>query len=168
MAGGKAAAKKLELAERRQTALSLRKSGASFRAIAAHISTIPGNEGYSEGRAHADVSACLKEINEKTSLDTEEYRSLELERLDTAQLAIAKKVQAGDLGAIDRWLRLSERRSKLLGLDAPVKVDIAEHVQTELEAFLDSLETLLPSETYRQVLTVVTAAQTHAAAASRN
>jgi len=168
MAGGKAAAKKLELAERRQTALSLRKSGASFRAIAAHISTIPGNEGYSEGRAHADVSACLKEINEKTSLDTEEYRSLELERLDTAQLAIAKKVQAGDLGSIDRWLRISERRAALLGLDSPVRLKIEQGVEAELSAFLNSLESCLPTEIYQQVLTAVATVETRAATASRN
>ena len=37
MAGGKAPAAKIALIERQQTALSLRKSGASYRAIAAHI-----------------------------------------------------------------------------------------------------------------------------------
>ena len=79
---GRAASQKIALAERQQTALSLRKSGASYRAIAAHISALPGNEKYSEGLAHHDVSTCLKALNEKTSLDTEAYRSLELERLD--------------------------------------------------------------------------------------
>jgi len=168
MAGGKVAAKKVSIAERQQTALSLRKSGASFRAIAAHISTIPGNEKYSEGRAHADVTACLKALNEKTSLDTEEYRSLELERLDTAQLAIAKKVQSGDLGSIDRWLRISERRSALLGLDAPVRLKIEQGVEAELSAFLNSLESVLPSEIYQQVLTAIATVETRAGAAANN
>ena len=168
MAGGKVAAKKVSIAERQQTALSLRKSGASFRAIAAHISTIPGNEKYSEGRAHADVTACLKALNEKTSLDTEEYRSLELERLDTAQLAIAKKVQAGDLGSIDRWLRISERRSALLGLDAPVRLKIEQGIEAELSAFLNSLESVLPSEIYQQVLTAIATVETRVGAAANN
>jgi len=168
MAGGKVAAKKVSIAERQQTALSLRKSGASFRAIASHISTLPGNEKYSEGRAHADVTACLKALNEKTSLDTEEYRSLELERLDTAQLAIAKKVQSGDLGSIDRWLRISERRAALLGLDAPVRLKIEQGVEAELSAFLNSLESVLPTEIYQQVLTAIATVETRAATAANN
>lgn len=168
MAGGKAAAAKLAIIERRQTALSLRKSGASFRAIASHISLLPGNEKYSEGQAHADVTACLKVINEKTSLDTEAYRSLELERLDTAQLAIAKKVQAGDLGSIDRWLRISERRSALLGLDAPVRLKIEQGVEAELSAFLNSIESVLPTEIYQQVLTAISTVETRAATAASN
>lgn len=168
MAGGKVAAKKVSIAERQQTALSLRKSGASFRAIAAHIAALPGNEKYSEGRAHADVTACLKALNEKTSLDTEAYRSLELERLDTAQLAIAKKVQSGDLGSIDRWLRISERRAALLGLDAPVRLKIEQGVEAELSAFLNSLESVLPSETYQQVLTAIATVETRAGAATNN
>jgi len=168
MAGGKVAAKKVSIAERQQTALSLRKSGASFRAIASHISTLPGNEKYSEGRAHADVTACLKALNEKTSLDTEEYRSLELERLDTAQLAIAKKVQSGDLGSIDRWLRISERRAALLGLDAPVRLKIEQGVEAELSAFLNSLESVLPTEIYQQVLTAIATVETRVGAAANN
>ena len=168
MAGGKVASKKVAIAERQQIALSLRKSGASFRAIAAHIAAAPGNEKYDERRAHADVTACLKVINEKTALDTEAYRSLELERLDTAQLAIAKKVQSGDLGSIDRWLRISERRSALLGLDAPVRLKIEQGVEAELSAFLNSLESVLPTEIYQQVLTAIAIVETRAGAAANN
>lgn len=164
----RAAAKKIALTERQQTALSLRKSGASFRAIASHISLLPGNEKYSEGLAHADVAACLKAINASTSLDTEEYRSLELERLDTAQLAIASKVQSGDLGSIDRWLRISERRSALLGLDAPIRLKIEQGVEAELTNFLNSLESVLPTEIYRQVLNAVATVETRAATAANN
>jgi len=164
----RAAAKKIALAERQQTALSLRKSGATYRAIAAHIALLPGNERYSEGLAHADIAACLKAINEKTSLDTEEYRALELERLDTAQLAIASKVQSGDLGSIDRWLRISERRSALLGLDAPIRLKIEQGVEAELNAFLNSLESVLPTEIYKQVLTAIAAVENRAGAAANN
>ena len=168
MAGGKAAAKKVSIIERRQTALSLRKSGASYRAIASHISLSPGNEKYSEGQAHADVTACLKALVSQTGLDTEEYRALELERLDTAQLAIAKKVQAGDLQAIDRWLRISERRSALLGLDAPIQLKVEQQLQIELSAFLNSLENVLPTEIYKQVLNAIATVETRAATAANN
>ena len=33
--------------------------------------------------------------------------------------ALASRVKAGDIHAIDRWIRLSESRRRLLGLDAP-------------------------------------------------
>ena len=164
----RAAAKKIALTERQKTAIALRKSGASYRAIAAHIAALPGNEKYSEGLAHADVTACLKALVSQTSLDTEEYRSLELERLDTAQLAIAKKVQAGDLQAIDRWLRISERRSALLGLDAPIQLKVEQQLQIELSAFLNSLESALPTEIYKQVLNAIASLDSRAATAANN
>jgi hypothetical protein len=37
--------------------------------------------------------------------------------LDMATVAISPLVEEGNLKAIDRWLRISERRCRLLGLD---------------------------------------------------
>lgn len=51
-----------------------------------------------------------------------EQRQVELQRLDVALQAVWEKVLAGDLFAIDRYLKIAERRSKLLGLDAPTKL----------------------------------------------
>jgi hypothetical protein len=42
--------------------------------------------------------------------------------------AIWDKAKGGNLGAIREVIRISERRSKLLGLDAPVRVDVAEGI----------------------------------------
>ena len=167
-------AQKIALAERQQTALSLRKSGASYRAIAAHIAAQTDATGallhskYSEGLAYRDIATCLKALVSQTSLDTEEYRSLELERLDTAQLAIASKVQSGDLGSIDRWLRISERRSALLGLNEPVRLKIEQGLESELTNFLNSLESVLPTEIYQQVLNAIALVETRAATAASN
>jgi hypothetical protein len=44
---------------------------------------------------------------------------LELDRMDAALKAIWPSVQDGNLQAMDRWLKLSAERRKLLGLDAP-------------------------------------------------
>jgi predicted transcriptional regulator len=44
---------------------------------------------------------------------------LEVDRLDVMLKAVWPGVQAGDLGSIDRAVKLLERRSKMLGLDAP-------------------------------------------------
>ena len=154
-------AQKIALAERQQTALSLRKSGASYRAIAAHIAAQTDATGallhpkYSEGLAYRDIATCLKALVSQTSLAAEEYRSLELERLDTAQLAIAKLVQSGNLQAIDRWLRISERRSALLGLDAPIQLKVEQQLQIELNRVLDNLESALPVHLFDQVLGVL-------------
>jgi hypothetical protein len=44
---------------------------------------------------------------------------LELDRMDAALKAIWPSVQDGNLQAMDRWLKLSAERRKMLGLDAP-------------------------------------------------
>jgi hypothetical protein len=50
-----------------------------------------------------------------------ELRQMELARLDEIQLKLWDK--RGDPRAADTLLRLFERRSKLMGLDAPVKIE---------------------------------------------
>lgn len=54
----------------------------------------------------------------------EEFRELELRRLDHAQKAIWQRVTAGNDWAIDRFLAIVDRRIKLLGLEAPAKADV--------------------------------------------
>jgi len=59
---------------------------------------------------------------ETAAIETaEEIRRLELERLDAMLFAIGPEVRKGSYGAIDRALKIMERRARLLGLDAPVK-----------------------------------------------
>jgi hypothetical protein len=104
-------------AERRVQALILRKAGASYRAIAAQL-------GVSPKQAYCDVTHELDKIYKQASELAEQVRTLELERLDGMLLAISKQVSNGSLGAIDRSLRIMERRAKLLGLDAPSKSEL--------------------------------------------
>lgn len=138
MAGGKASEKKIKLAERRQRAIALRKSGATFRAIAAVIvKDFPDFPNYTESMAAKDVRYMLDEINEQALEDAEALRRLESERLDMATLAIARQVQAGDLQAIDRWIKLVETRAKLWGLnlpptDRPTNQETATAIELEL------------------------------------
>jgi hypothetical protein len=102
-----------EVAERWAKALSLRKAGASYDQIARQL-------GYADasGAYLAVQKALLATIQEPA----DELRQMEIERLDMICLAIVAEVKKGHLGAIDRWLKVSERRAKLLGLDAPQKV----------------------------------------------
>ena len=48
-------------------------------------------------------------------------RDLEAARLDAMLLPLWRRVQQGDERAVDRALKIMERRARLLGLDAPSK-----------------------------------------------
>lgn len=99
--------------ERQRQALELRKAGVSYTVIADKL-------GYRSGSgAHAAVGAALKKTLQEPADD---LRTLELERLDVAHLAIWQQVRSGNQGAIDRYLKIAERRAKLLGLDAPQRI----------------------------------------------
>lgn len=133
MANGKATDQTIiNAAERRHQALELRKQGQSYRAIAAALTV-------SVATAHADIQQALGELAELEHESAAEYRTMELERLDTLAveawrvLSVTHPLVSGGkvlngyaddgpkLGAIDRLLRISESRRKLLGLDAPTK-----------------------------------------------
>jgi hypothetical protein len=150
MAGGKNSQHKTEIAEKKQKCLELRKCGGSFRSIAEQ-------QGLSLGLVHKYVSDALSEINELTAQDAEQLRELELQRLDTAQLAIAKLVRQGHLGAVDRWLRISERRSKLLGLDAPIQQQVKLQTEKQLTQTLDVLQKRMNPDAFEQLITALTA-----------
>jgi hypothetical protein len=120
MAGGKASAAKVKLAERRQRAMELRKAGATFRAIAEMVANeFAEFPKYNPSMAAKDVRYLLDELNAQALEDAETMRRMETERLDLATLAIAMQVQAGNLQAIDRWIKLSDARAKLWGLYLP-------------------------------------------------
>ena len=109
--------------ERQQLALDYRKAGLTYRAIAAKIRET-GLSKYSETLAHRDVKDQLAVISTKLSSSAEELRSLELARLDSCWSTLWRSIGQGDTKAITAAVRISERRSKLLGLDAPIEVKI--------------------------------------------
>ena len=80
-------------AERRVKALELRKSGASYRLIGAQL-------GVSEKTAHQDVRQALASLAELEQSTADEYRAMELMRLDMAALGIAQKLRYGDPAVI--------------------------------------------------------------------
>lgn len=127
-----ASAVKLKAIELEIQALELRKAGATFRQIGAKL-------GCSGRGAHKAVMRALSKLIAERDRFTEELRELELQRIDQATLALARQVQSGNLGAVDRWIKLSETRRKLLGLDMPAKLQITEGdldaaIQAELAA----------------------------------
>ena len=104
-------------AQRRVQALELRKAGYTYEQIGVAL-------GISSQAAYKHVVKALGVINEKLSEATEELRTLEVQRLDRLFEVMYKKAEKGDMNAIDRCVRLMERRAKLLGLDAPAKQEI--------------------------------------------
>lgn len=148
----------LEGAERDAEACRLRTTGLSYRAISDQL-------GYG-GATHArdGVERALAAV---VAEPAEQLRTLELERLDALQAeawAVMTRehltvsggkivmvegpdgVEAplGDdapvLKAIDRIVKLMERRAKLLGLDAPTRLSVdAETLGREIGELLDAL-----------------------------
>lgn len=115
--GKKSAAREIAAEERRGKALDLRRSGASLRRIAMQL-------GVSHEQIRLDIQSALAEAIKENVNNAETLRTMEIERLDDMLLRIAPQINNGHLGAIDRALRISEQRSKLLGLYAPVKQEI--------------------------------------------
>lgn len=130
--------KSLESAERDREACRLRARGASYEAIAEQL-------GYGDAsHARRAVNACLVAVQAE---GVEELRAVQnyqldvltqtvievLERRHLVISASGKVVEHGDttitddgpvLAAVDRLLKIMERRAKLNGLDAPQSMEV--------------------------------------------
>lgn len=103
-------ARAAEHAEQQRKALELRKAGASYDQIASQLKV-------------SNRSVAWKLV--KTAIDdiirepAEEVLQLELARLDAMLLGVWTDAKGGNAAAIDRALRIMDRRASYLGLDAP-------------------------------------------------
>ena len=77
------------------------------------------------------IKSALKKLTKEMKGAAEEIRCLELSRLDEMQTAIWQDCMDGKLTAIDRVLKIMERRSKLVGLDAPERLNIKTDIKIE-------------------------------------
>ena len=111
----KTAGQRISAAEKRKTSVQLREAGLTFKEIANQV-------GVSTARAHQYVEQELDQLNQKASESAETLRRLEAERLDRATTGIWAHVKRGDYKAIDRLIKIMERRARLFGLDGPTKV----------------------------------------------
>lgn len=141
---GTPTAKRAAVALRRTEAIAMRNNGHTWDEIAEAL-------GYSDaGAACKDVTRALDAYLAQQSAAVEELRARELAELDAIRDKVVEVMnsrhlvvqggkvvrdsvdgEAGEpledtgpvLAAVDRLIRIGERRAKLLGLDAPVKVD---------------------------------------------
>jgi hypothetical protein len=107
--------KAIDVVEKRVKALEYRKGGLSFRVIAERV-------GYKDASgAYRAVKAALLDTLQEPA---DELRQMECARLDQLISAMWPQAIKGSTWHVDRVLSIMERRSRLLGLDAPVKREI--------------------------------------------
>lgn len=97
----------------------------------AHAMKLSVETVYRERRAALERIAPLRDQAQ------EELREVELQRLDRLQRAHWQNAIDGQVGASKIVLACIDRRAKMLGLDAPVKVDA--RVRSELDAQIEAL-----------------------------
>jgi Flp pilus assembly secretin CpaC len=103
-------------AARRQKALDLRIAGVRYRQIGAQL-------GVSYQTAYRDVQTALGELATLQAGKAERLRELEVERCDKLQMALWPKARSGDEKVVRALIAVMDRRAKLLGLDAPTKLE---------------------------------------------
>lgn len=109
-------ARSLLRVERQRQILELRKGGASYDQIA----KATGLAGRSSARREFQLA--LQKVIEEPA---KEVLALELSRLDSLVLALWQQAKTGNVAAIDRVLKIMERRASYLGLDAPKKTELS-------------------------------------------
>ena len=101
--------------ERQRQALELRQAGLSFQRIADEL-------GY---RSRSGAYMAIKAIVEEVDADAvDDYRRLNMPRLNTLLGGIWQPARAGDIGAVNSAVRLISEMNKMLGVHAPVAVTI--------------------------------------------
>lgn len=128
--------------ERQVKALELRRMGKGYAEIARTL-------GIGKSQAHRLVQAGLSDARDQIRAEANDLRAEEISRLDAMLAGLWPDARKGHQGAVDRVLRIMERRSKLLGLDAPVRLAHggdtdgppiqAEHVHTLSDADLERM-----------------------------
>jgi hypothetical protein len=116
MARGKPA-ERGKILERQLQALELRKAGFTYRAIGDKL-------GVDHTTVYKDIQHELQRLAEQQRDSADELRQLELERLDMLLKGLEPMASVGNPGAVNSYLKVMERRAKLLGLDAPVRQEV--------------------------------------------
>jgi hypothetical protein len=124
-----------EVAERRAKAVQLRIAGASLPEIAEALN-YGGNTPESRRAAvSVDLARAFKAAQEAQRLSIDEWRELELTRLDRVQRGLWAAAVSGDTKAVNALLQvMAARRKYIPGLEAPTQVDatITETTQEDI------------------------------------
>lgn len=102
--------------KRRADALELRVAGATYEQMAAKL-------GVTRESCRQAVIAAVADLEAVCAERATEVRELELRRLDAMLLGLWDRARRGEVRAVDAVLRIQDRRAKLLGLDAAMRID---------------------------------------------
>jgi hypothetical protein len=129
----------VEMLQRESEIVELRTEGFVWREIAQRVNMSTAGVAKAYDRALTRVVA--------PSL--ERHRTTELDRLDTLQRVYWQPAINGNLRAADFVLRVIEKRAKLLGLDAPIKIqtEVVTYDGTDLDAEVERYARLIESGT---------------------
>lgn len=94
----------------------------------------------------------------RTSDTLEEARQLEVARLDDLYGKLHETIGVfPDPKTVTTMLRISERRAALMGLDAPIQIEVKQQVTEEIKLFMNIMRTGLDSTTFQSVMKAVRA-----------
>lgn len=117
-------------------ALELRMAGATFAAIAQTL-------GYSDRRsAHRAVERAMAAEVDAIAPDREAFTRMHVMRTERLIRAHWTKAVAGDAQSTETIRRLLERQARLLGLDKPVRFEVTDAMDAEIEGLLAEMERL--------------------------
>lgn len=118
MGGNPVGHSKAELAmvsERRAKAIQMRIAKIDYQTIADRL-------GYPDRQSVCrDISRALQRHRAEEDRSIDMYREQELAGLDRLQAAVWDRAISGELEAIDRCIRISQSRCRILGLNAPTE-----------------------------------------------
>lgn len=128
-------------AERDAKAVELRRAGMSWDAIARTL-------GFSDsGHAHRAFRQFMVNYPKE---DVEELRQLELDRLDAMQHAIWPRVldseDSNQHWAMDRALKIQDQRSRLMGLNKPVRQEVTVLTESTVDTAIAALKEQLAAQ----------------------
>jgi len=126
------APKQVQARIREKNALQLRIQGLNNEDIAKEL----GIARTSVGRT---IKNALAVLAKETAELGEEYRELQLQRVDQLIEALWEKAAGGHLPTVDRINTLMRRQAALAGVDAPVQIGVTANVNRDADAA--SLET---------------------------
>lgn len=109
--------KTLTRQQRRVEALNLRIKGHTYREIAEALQV-------STKSAYFDVQEALRYLAKFERVLAEDVRAMHLARLDALTTFLWPAAEGGDTFAIQQVLSVMQRQAKLLGLDAPIEIDV--------------------------------------------
>jgi hypothetical protein len=135
-----------ELVEKETTIIELRQEGYVWREIATMVDM-----------SIAGVAKAYKRaLTRHPHATIDEHRELELDRLDTLQRTFWKSAVAGNPRSADFVLRVIDKRAKLLGLEAPLKIqaEVVTYDGSDLDREVERVARIIEASTIGGVATI--------------